>query len=453
MSKRRKLLFFLWVAVSACIVLAATNFGFLDNALFSFTPNRHLLFLSTVHTLHTPPMEEDRVVQSESPPIETTSVLAEVTGSISCKDVDARPHQGRRKDHVVLYNYLLSENAFACGETVTYTTHSEYEYLENLEPLVERWRAPVSLAVYSPGEDFNTSLHSALYMKKCQSELIRRLVTFHFVFPLDHTPSIVPPVEDVDSFFQVNCSSPPPWNTTDPSYRQTTKGTAKQILYPINILRNVAKESATTHYVFPTDIELYPSDNLAPMFIDMVRRSPTLLDPEPPKVFVVSIFEVKEGTEPPRRKSELVEMLGRNVAIPFHKAMCPQCHRVPKAQEWTNKASPDPEQLNVFHVAQREGNFKSWEPIFIGTRFDPPYDETLTWEGKKDKMTQMYGLCVLGYQFHILDNAFLVHKPGIKMYTRDKWRESLVAQQNHYIATFLKSRLASIYGQKKGCTI
>ncbi|CAG0884783.1 unnamed protein product [Darwinula stevensoni] len=252
---------------------------------------------------------------------------------------------------------------------------------------------------------------------------------------------------------QVDCSESPPWNTTEPSFRKTTKGTAEQILYPINILRNVAIESATTHYVLPSDIELYPSDNLAPMFIDMVLRHPMLMNAEPPKAFVVSIYEVKEGTEPPRRKSELVEMLRNETALPFHKTICPTCHHVPKAQEWTNEAPRDPEQLNVFHVAQREGDFKNWEPIFIGTRFDPPYEETLTWEGQKDKRTQMYALCVLGYRFLILDNAFLVHKPGIKNYTIDTWRDGLVAEQNHYISTFLTSRLVSIYGQKEECTI
>jgi hypothetical protein len=30
-----------------------------------------------------------------------------------------------------------------------------------------------------------------------------------------------------------------------------------------------------------------------------------------------------------------------------------------------------------------------WEPIFIGTNLDPFYDERLTWEGRRDKMTQV----------------------------------------------------------------
>ena len=65
----------------------------------------------------------------------------------------------------------------------------------------------------------------------------------------------------------------------------------------------------------------------------------------------------------------------------------------------------------------------------------------------------MYALCVLGYQFHILDNAFLVHKPGIKRDVKDEWRKGIVAEQKLYINPFLASRLKSIYGQKNGCKI
>lgn len=45
--------------------------------------------------------------------------------------------------------------------------------------------------------------------------------------------------------------------------------------------------------------------------------------------------------------------------------------------------------MDVFHVGKRRGKYVHWEPIFIGTHQDPYYDERLSWEGKKDKMTQV----------------------------------------------------------------
>lgn len=45
--------------------------------------------------------------------------------------------------------------------------------------------------------------------------------------------------------------------------------------------------------------------------------------------------------------------------------------------------------MEVFYVGKREGKFSHWEPIFIGTHSDAYYDDRLSWEGKKDKMTQV----------------------------------------------------------------
>lgn len=50
---------------------------------------------------------------------------------------------------------------------------------------------------------------------------------------------------------------------------------------------------------------------------------------------------------------------------------------------------PSSKRLDIFKEVQRTGDLATWEPIFVGTKSDPPYDERLTWEGKSDKMTQV----------------------------------------------------------------
>jgi hypothetical protein len=81
----------------------------------------------------------------------------------------------------------------------------------------------------------------------------------------------------------------------------------RKLLYPVNVGRNVARESAPTHYILASDIELYPSPDLPVKFLEMIRRSdqPALLRPNP-KVFVLSIFEVDEKSQPPANKTVLV---------------------------------------------------------------------------------------------------------------------------------------------------
>ncbi|EDW54411.1 GM17997 [Drosophila sechellia] len=102
---------------------------------------------------------------------------------------------------------------------------------------------------------------------------------------------------------------------------------------------------------------------------------------------------------------------------------------------------------------KRTGYYVHWEPIYIGTHADPHYDERLSWEGKSDKMPQGYALCVMDYEFHILDNAFLVHKPGIKVLKKDNRRAMLSGKTNQLIRKIIYPELKIMYGMRKGCAI
>lgn len=66
---------------------------------------------------------------------------------------------------------------------------------------------------------------------------------------------------------------------------------------------------------------------------------------------------------------------------------------------------------------------------------------------------QAYALCVLDYDFQILDNAFLVHKPGIKVLKKDTKRAMLAAKTNQLIKKIIWPELQVMYGVKKGCAV
>ena len=57
--------------------------------------------------------------------------------------------------------------------------------------------------------------------------------------------------------------------------------------------------------------------------------------------------------------------------------------------------------MEITATAKRTGKQHSWEPIFIGTNDDPLYDERLTWEGRGDKMSQSFQMCLLGKQTNV----------------------------------------------------
>ena len=74
------------------------------------------------------------------------------------------------------------------------------------------------------------------------------------------------------------------------------------------------------------------SPNLIKDFLEMIRRNDRELQRPAPRVFVSSIFEISANhSSLPASKHELVSLLNSSVVIPFHKTVCPQCHKIPKA--------------------------------------------------------------------------------------------------------------------------
>ena len=58
---------------------------------------------------------------------------------LNCHDRDYEPYIGQRGDFWVMKNYIRAEHGeLRCHETITYTTHADYTFLDNLIPLLER---------------------------------------------------------------------------------------------------------------------------------------------------------------------------------------------------------------------------------------------------------------------------------------------------------------------------
>jgi len=79
-------------------------------------------------------------------------------------------------------------------------------------------------------------------------------------------------------------------------------------MYPVNVGRNIAREAAATHYILPSDIELYPSPGVIPDFLDMIRRRDAAILHSNPKVFPLSIFELESDAPIPENKTHLVSL-------------------------------------------------------------------------------------------------------------------------------------------------
>ncbi|KAH6934015.1 hypothetical protein HPB50_019482 [Hyalomma asiaticum] len=310
--------------------------------------------------------------------------------------------------YIVQEDFILSDLQVPFNDSVTLTTQATHEFLQHVPVLCSRWQGPISVAVFAPGTDYAVVLDKIAFLRNCDDPCVSANVTWHMVYDRDHAPPAAVVVDSSSSAdflrsWNGSCAS----DVMEREYAPYRK--AHKMTYPINVLRNVARRRARTRYILASDIELYPSANVIPRFMNLVaerwRRNAT--EARAPQVFVLPIFEVQAKQRPPLTKRVLVEMLRNKSAIFFHKWVCDQCQKFPKREEWVEYVPADDDVLGILTTTKRDRTKRSWEPIYIGTNDDPFYAEELTWEGKRDKMSQSYELCLRGYDFHILDNAFL----------------------------------------------
>ncbi|CAL4171404.1 unnamed protein product, partial [Meganyctiphanes norvegica] len=325
----------------------------------------------------------DEPSEPPAPPTPAPTLQEKVYPDLhSCHTSTLTPRPALHGNHWVLYNFVPADTQPACNESVTYTTHADFTFLDNLTFLVDRWRGPISVAVFSPGADFNATLKTIAYLRTCRP-LVAKHVTFHLFFPADHMPSAVPPTAHALHAPRASCVQPAPYLT------QLTYKRLHNLTYPVNIARNIARRAAATYFILASDVELYPSQDFIKHFMDMMQKQDASRAAAPSRrVYVLPIFEVKSGLRPPGSKLSLVTMLKRGSAIPFHKFVCPQCHKVPGMREWAESNNTDG--FGIVLMSKRHPPYHRWEPIYVGTQREPLYDERLTWEGRSDKMTQTY---------------------------------------------------------------
>jgi N-acetyllactosaminide beta-1,3-N-acetylglucosaminyltransferase len=252
----------------------------------------------------------------------------------------------------------------------------------------------MSVAVFAPDRSglLQRSIGIIKWLVECSDgrDEIRANVTFHLITDV-HPRVLVDALQFLRSKAADETCNKLRGLDDDDKLRNTSKSFD---FYPVNLARNVAREAATTHFVVVADIELFPSANFIPMFLEMIRDDRSATASPNPYVFVFPIFEVANSPEVdfPETKDDLRALYKKGLAVTFHQFVCRLCHEIPEKDAWlfvdTRAPWEDEEKMKVFSVTKRVGD-RSWEPIFVGTKDDPVYDERLSWSGGSDKMFQV----------------------------------------------------------------
>lgn len=93
---------------------------------------------------------------------------------------------------------------------------------------------------------------------------------------------------------EFNCKQKPPFEVTKDEEMYKSR---MNLTYPINMARNIAKVNTQTHFVFPSDIELYPTRNYINDFFEFVRRNPKYTERGSRNVYVLPVFEIFEANQ------------------------------------------------------------------------------------------------------------------------------------------------------------
>ena len=168
----------------------------------------------------------------------------------------------------------------------------------------------MSIAVFTPGKDFEIFLMIHSYLKKCYPKLNQK-VSFHLVVPRYEKP-----VANLQKYqgFDMNCADP------DKKILEIIKigNSGPQDAYlefPHNVLRNLARQTCRTDFTFVTDLDMIPVPGMHPRLKEFLRT-----DGKCPKcVFVPPVYEVrKEERCYPVDKFSLMQFVKAGKARRYH---------------------------------------------------------------------------------------------------------------------------------------
>jgi len=253
----------------------------------------------------------------------------------------------------------------------------------------------VSIALFVPDVDFHLGILYIETMRKCYPDVLQN-VTFHFVYPMEYPPRTS--AESV-AYDVIGCDF---WNS-DPSILE--RFNSSQILYPQNLMRNLARKSCPTDHVLLTDIDMIPSWGMVPALMQFLGcRKPCSKC-----AYVIPAYEMCESEIVPNNKTELLELVRQNLACSFHKYFFDKNQGATDATRWERL----PEGHSVCVGYQLPCFEFFYEPFYLAEDRVPPHDERFLGYGFT-RNTQVFETQLAGYQFFVLDNVFLVqHKVAL----------------------------------------
>ncbi|XP_023023982.2 xylosyl- and glucuronyltransferase LARGE2s isoform X1 [Leptinotarsa decemlineata] len=259
--------------------------------------------------------------------------------------------------------YFREYKYMSVDNDITFVAQLSFDRLQMIEELVKSWSGPISLTLYVTDYELSQSITFISHSQTLQGRLN---VAYHAVFK-------------------------------EGEY------------YPINTLRNIGLSNVHTPYVFLADIDFLPSKDL----YDTLRQHISSMGSLIKKALIVPAFEIQKygGQAPVDKKQLLKEMEDRSV-IPFLSNIWSPGHAATNYQIWKTTSKPYKVKWKV-----------DYEPYIVVRSDVVPYDERFVGFGW-NKVSHIMELEAQNYEFIVLPDVFIVHKPHTPSYEIGRFRTS-----------------------------
>lgn len=250
------------------------------------------------------------------------------------------------------------------GFDVTLVATLSMDRLQMVEQLLKHWDGPVSLTLYMSDAEAQQFLS---YTQSSEIIASRKNVAYHVVYKEGN-------------------------------------------FYPVNFLRNVGVQHVNTPYVFLTDIDFLPMLGL----YSYLRKTLQNLHPDDSKkAWIVPAFETQRyRLSFPRSKAELLNRLDMGELFTFRYHVWTKGHAPTNFAKWRTATTP-------YKVTWEQ----DFEPYIVVRKDVPEYDTRFVGFGW-NKVSHIMELHVMGFDFIVLPNSFIVHMPHAPSLDIAKFRTS-----------------------------
>ncbi|UMM30310.1 hypothetical protein L5515_012243 [Caenorhabditis briggsae] len=305
------------------------------------------------------------------------------------------------QDFCVAYNVTRATGNFRDDglEPISLVIHATSHFMREIEGQCSsrNWNGPISVSLFVD----RTSSEAVEYLHevhRCSSKVNQKL-SLHVVYRMSPFQKTCDPISIKRS--NRKCNS---FNATIRS-RERGRVIPPFQIYPINVMRNVARKGALSDIHMAADVEMVFSEGFA---VKMKPVANQYINGKDKKLLVIRRFEVDNKAHVPVDHRELFVMIKAFRAFEFHHKYFPAGHTIESLWQWF-RMSKNQTEAYAWQIGYKSS---SWEAQLIMHRKDP-YNPEYIPTRIRDQQSLVYELCRANYTFHLASHVFNVHR-GVK---------------------------------------